>query len=182
MADRGQVLAGSVWCCARITVQSHYSVFGLWCSLLCAWCPDSCRVELKHLPWSTFLVLLFLGGRTVLVHAGCMAELMQLVSNLLNQSWWSVSDCKWQSCTFSLKSDFDNAFVKYLQSSRMVWGGSMIFNTCLNKSSSSAYSSYCKTTLQPAECIVINFCKHSFFLSEKGLSLWVLFHDQCWCM
>lgn len=102
----GRVLAGSVWHCIRITVQSHCSVFGVWCSLLCAWCPDSCRVELKHLSWSTFLVLLFLGGRTVLVHAGCVAEVMQLVSNLLNYSWCSVSDCKWQICTFSLKKWF----------------------------------------------------------------------------
>lgn len=56
------------------------------------------------------------------------------------------------------------------------------FNTCLNKSWSSVYSSYCRMTLHPAECIVINFCEHSFSLSEKGLSLWVPFHDQCWCM
>lgn len=68
-----------------------------------------------------------------------------------------------------------------VQSSRMVWGGSMIFNTWLNKSRSSVYGSYCRTPLQPVECIVIHFSEHHYrSLSEKGLSLWVLFCDQCW--
>lgn len=101
-----------------------------------------------------------------------------LVSNLLNQSWRSLSVCKWRICTFGPKKRFWSC--TYQVPCRVLeWFEVAAWSLTLglNKSWSSVYSSYCRMTLQPVECIVIHFCKHRS-LSEKGLSLWVLFQSN----